>query len=166
MRLHFGAGTIITLTVAMMIGGYALYQQQRTNAQPPVVERQLRGVTAGGIAPAPEFLLRHRRELQLAANQVRQIEHLAAAFRADIAPVQQKMSTAAAAYRKFMERDRHGIRPEQQEIDGRAADIERWSGVMATTRQAYWQRARSILTDTQRDRLASLLPKATLDDLR
>lgn len=166
MKFRIGPATMITLIIVAMIAGYSLYQQHRTNAQPPVIERQVSGATAAGIAPVPEFLLRHRAELALTAEQVAKLKGISAAFRKDIAPMQRQLTASAAAYRQYLDRTRTNNRPKAGEIESQSADIQRWSGVMATTRQAYWQQARDVLTATQRQRADALLAKVTVADLR
>lgn len=56
-------------------------------------------------------------------------------------------------------------RPKAGEIESQSADIQRWSGIMATTRHAYWQQARNVLTAPQRQRADALLAKVTVVDL-
>ena len=104
MKFHLGAGTFISVLLALAIGGYGLYQQRRSTTQPLVVERVVQGTAAAGIAPVPEFLLRHQAELALSSAQSQHIQRLATAYRKDIAPRQQEMTTVAAAYKQTMER--------------------------------------------------------------
>ena len=100
MKFNIGAGTLVTVLLALAIGGYGVYQQRKIAAQPPVVERVVQGTTPHGIAPVPEFLLRHRAELMLSDAQVQRIQTIATAYRKDVAPYQQRMNTASADYQK------------------------------------------------------------------
>lgn len=166
MKLRFGAGTLISLALVLAIGGYSVYQQKRVSSQPPVIERTLQGNGPRGIAPAPEFLLRHRGELALTAAQAQHISAIAALFRKDVTPSQQQLDTASAQYQKYMERVGSDARPDMQKIQQHSAEVQRLSSVVATTRHIYWQQACATLTTGQHQQVETLLPHVTLKDLQ
>lgn len=166
MKFRIGAGTIVTLVLVLLIGGYGVYQQRRSAAQPPVVERTVQGTTPHGVAPVPEFLLRHRADLVLSEGQGRRIQKIATAYRKDIWPYQQRMKTASAAYQKTMERRQQGKRPSVQELQRSSGDVQQLSSVVVTTRHAYWRQARAVLTPPQQKKADDLVAKATLRDLQ
>lgn len=166
MKFRIGAGTIVTVLAALLIGGYGVYQQRKAAVQPPVVERTVQGTTPRGIAPVPEFLIRHQNDLQLSASQVKRLRAIAAAYRKDIAPYQQQMSAAATAYQQRVERTKAKERPTMQELQRASGDVQRVSNIVVTTRHAYWQQARRVLTAPQRAQADGLIAKATLQDLR
>jgi hypothetical protein len=166
LKFRLGAGTIVTVLAALLIGGYGVYQQRKAAAQPPVVERTVQGTAPRGIAPVPEFLLRHQADLQLTAAQVKRLHAIAAAYRKDIAPYQQQATTVAADYQQQIERAKAEKRPSLQEIQRAGGDIQKISNTLVMTRHAYWQQARTVLTTQQRARADGLVAKSTLQDLR
>jgi hypothetical protein len=164
-KFRIGAGTLITVLLALVIGGYGVYQQRRLAAQPPVVERVVQGATPAGIAPVPEFLLRHRAALALSDAQVKRLHAIAAAYRKDVAPYQQQMHTASAGYQHKVEVAQHGKRPSLQQLQNAGGDVQQLSSVVVTTRHAYWQQARAVLTARQQAQADALVSLATLRDL-
>lgn len=166
MKLRIGSGTIITVLLALAIGGYGVYRQRRTAAQPPVVERSIQRTTPRGVAPAPEFLLRHQADLALTDSQRQRIRAIAQAYRTDIAPYQQRMKTASASYDTQMDRANGKGRLNMQEIQTAGGAVRQVSGVMAATRQAYWQKARAVLSAQQQAKTDTLASRATVQDLQ
>jgi hypothetical protein len=163
--MKIGAGTLVTVALALAIGGYGVYQQQRTAARPPVIERQVRGATASGIAPVPEFLLRHRRELALTAAQADAIGRIAAHYRRDIQPTERQLAVASRAFAAFISKP--GKRPlAAPAISARSADVQRLSAALVMTRQAYWRQALATLRPAQQQQARTLTSAATLADLR
>lgn len=166
MKFRIGAGTIIAILVALAIGGYSIYQQRRIAAQPPVVERVVQGSTPHGIAPVPEFLLRHRTEFALSNAQAQRIRAIAAAYRKDVAPYQQRMNTASADYQKKVERTQSGKRLSVQELQQAGGVVQQLSSIVVTTRHSYWQQARAVLTPQQQAQVDGVVSQATLPDLQ
>lgn len=166
MKFRIGTGTIVTVLLALAIGGYGVYQQRRIAAQPPVVERVVQGDTPHGIAPVPEFLLRHRAELGLSNAQAQRVQKIAAKFRKDVAPYQQRMNTASANYQKKMERAQGRNRLSQQELQQVGVDVQQLSSIVVTTRHSYWQQARAVLTEKQQALVDRMVSRATLRDLQ
>jgi len=165
MKLKLGMGTIITFLIVLAIGGMSVAQRMKNDAHPPIIERKVEVTTPLGIAPAPEFLLRHNNELALTETQVKQISTLAAAYRKDIAPVQRQLDDAAKGYQQYMAQAKQGPRPDTQKLQAQGGDVQHLSSVLAATRQAYWGRARGLLTEKQQIYLSSLVRQATIDDL-
>jgi hypothetical protein len=115
----------------------------------------------------PEFLLRHRGELTLSAEQVKKITVVAAAYRHDIAPFKPQVAAATAAYQKYLERTQNEKRPEMAEIEKQGAEVQRLSNILATSRHSYWKQARAVLTPQQQQRADALVTtQAKPDDLR
>lgn len=166
MKFRIGAGTLITVLLALAIGGYGIYQQRKTAGQPPVVERVVQGATPHGITPVPEFLLRHRTELGLSDAQAKRIQTIATKYRKDVAPYQQRMNTASVNYQKKMERAQHGKRLSQQELQQAGVEVQQLSSIVVTTRHSYWQQARAVLTAKQQAQVDGLVSRATLRDLQ
>jgi len=166
MKLKLGMGTIITFLIVLAIGGMSVAQRMKGDAHPPVIERKVEVTTSHGIAPAPEFLLRHKKGLALTAAQEGEITRLAAAYRKDIAPLQRQADAAMKDYQQYMDRAQKGPRPDTQTLQAQGGDVQHLSSVMAATRQAYWKRAQGMLTETQRRQVDALMPQATLNDLR
>lgn len=166
MKFRIGAGTLITVLLALAVGGYSIYQQRRTAAQPPVIERTVQGAGPHGIAPVPEFVLRHRAELALSDAQAARIQRIAAAYREDVAPYQQQVQKVSADYQKKMERVQQGRRLNQQELQHAGDDVQQVSRILVTTRHAYWQQARAVLTKQQQMQVDGVISKATLRDLQ
>ena len=163
MKLRIGAGTIISLILALVVGGYSLYHYRPLRHHAPVVENIVQGTSPQGIAPAPEYLLRHKSDLALTDAQVKQITALGTQYRRDIAPAQKALSPAATDYEKYMERQAQSPRPDsQQQMSVHGADMQRLSSVLSTTRHSYWQQARALLTAAQQQGVDRLLPKVTL----
>lgn len=165
MKFRLGYGTTIALIIAAVLLGTHFYQKRQAMARRPVVERQVMGMTRG-IAPAPEFTLRHREELQLTVAQARKITALATAYRKEIAPVQTRLDAAAREYDSYMTRTAAQPHPKTQDITGHSGEVQRLSGVLATTRHAYWQRVLTVLTPAQQQSAQRLLAQATLTDIR
>lgn len=165
MKVRMGAATIVTLVLVLLIGGYNVYQQRRSAAQPPIVERTVQGTTPHGVAPVPEFLLRHQAELALNAAQMQRLRAIAKAYRKDIAPYQQQLETAEAAYEKTVKRGQQGARPSLQELQQNSGEMQHVSRIVVTTRHAYWRQARAELTASQQQQADQLISKATLQDL-
>ena len=166
MKFRIGAGTIITVVIALAIGGYGVYQQRRIAAQPVVVERTVQGATPQGVAPVPEFILRHRTDLVLSEVQVQRIHKIATAYRKDVGPYQQRMKTASAEYQKTMERRQQGKHLSLQELQRSSGDVQQVSSVVVTTRHAYWEQARAVLSAPQQTQVDKLVSTATLQDLQ
>lgn len=166
MKFRIGAGTLVTVLLALAIGGYGVYQQRKIAVQPPVVERVVQGDTPHGIAPVPEFVLRHRAELALNDAQLQRIQKIATAYRKDVAPYQQRMQRASADYQQNMDRAQHGKRLSRQELQQAGADMQQLSSIVVTTRHAYWQQARAVLTEKQQAQVDGLVSQATLRDLQ
>lgn len=166
MKIRIGAATIVTLLLVLLIGGYGIYQQRRSAAQPPVVERTVQGTTPHGVAPVPEFLLHHQAEIALSQEQTQRIQKIATAYRKDIRPYQQQMKTSSAAYQKSMERRQQGKRLSIEELQRAADDVQRVSSIVVTTRHAYWQQACAVLTAPQQTKVDKLVAQATLQDLQ
>lgn len=165
-KFRYYAGSLIMLLLALGMGGYSVYQHYRETHRPPVIEHHLQGTSPRGIAPAPEFALRQRALLALTPEQVQHITRLAAAYRREIAPVQRRLKSAAEIYQKFLERESASARPQITEIETRGADVRQLSGVLVTTRHAYWQQVRALLTPVQQQRLDEQIKKARLDELQ
>ncbi len=155
--------TLIMLAVVLAVGGYLTYQQRRAASRPPVVEREVIGATHG-ISPAPEFLLRHRGELQLTSAQQARVEQIAKQYRRDVAPTRAKLETASRQYQQYLTRA-GGKRPSAQDLAARGAEVSRLSGAIAVARHSYWQQARSVLTPRQQAEVDRLVESATLRDL-
>ncbi|MHB0935663.1 MAG: hypothetical protein ACYC6A_04675 [Armatimonadota bacterium] len=165
MKFKFGYGTVIAVIIAAAIIGTQVYQKRQAAARGPVVERQVYGMSHG-VAPAPEYVLRYRKELQLTDGQVKKITALATAYRKEIAPVHTRLNTAARAYENYMERTAEQPRHKTQEVTGHSGEVQRLSGVLATTRHAYWARVLATLTATQRQTAQQLVTQAKLTDLQ
>jgi hypothetical protein len=97
---------------------------------------------------------------------VKKITAVATAYRKDIAPVHARLNTAARAYKIYMERTAEQPRPKTQEVTGHSGEVQRLSGVLATTRHAYWERVLAALTATQRQTAQQLATQAKLTDLQ
>ena len=166
MKFRIGAATIITGLLVLIIGGYGVYQQRHTASMPLVVEHVVQVTTPSGISPVPEFILKHRTELELSDEQGQRILTIATAYRKDISPYQQKLDAASADYQKKMERlpadKRHSI----QELETEGSDVQQLSSIIVTTRHSYWQQARDVLTEKQQVQVDKLISKATLQDLQ
>lgn len=162
-RFRFGIGTIVTLLLAV-IAGYLFYRQN-VGGRPPIIQHQVTGNSPRAIAPVPEYLLRHKGELLLTAGQEAQIQHLAQAYRHEVAAVQQSLSAAAKKFAADMERRSGAERPESREIIAASAEVQRLSAVVFTIRYSYWTRACMILNPGQRQQAIALSRQATLADL-
>ncbi len=165
-KFHIGAGTLITVFLALAIGGYSVYRQHRIAAQPPMVERIVHGSTGAGITPAPEFLLRHRLELALSAAQLERIQHIATAYRHEIAPLQQQATAVSADYRQQVEQTHQGKRPSLQDLQHAGGELTHLSSVLVTTRQSYWRQACAVLSTEQQGQADRLVTRATLEELQ
>ncbi|HEY3379962.1 MAG TPA: hypothetical protein VGL77_21010 [Armatimonadota bacterium] len=166
LKLRFGAGTIVALVLALVFVGYTFVQGRRKAVTAPVIERHVIGDEAEGIAPVPEYLLRHQQELTLSTAQVTRVRRVADAYRRDIAPVQQQLTIATKKYQQYVERAQGATRPTIQELNAQSATYQRLSRVKTTTRHAYWQQARALLTPAQRQRVDALCKQARLQDLQ
>ncbi|MHB9133343.1 MAG: hypothetical protein ACYDBB_19930 [Armatimonadota bacterium] len=166
MKSRFGAGTLIAIIIALLVGGYSFYQQRVRAARPPVVERQVTGNGPRGIAPTPEFLIRHAQELRLTAAQVKKVTGIASAYRKDIAPVKKQLTIAADQYRQYLQQQQQASRVDSMQLDAHGADVRRLSAVMTTARHAYWRQAKAVLTATQQKTLDALLADITARDLQ
>ncbi|MHB9026106.1 MAG: hypothetical protein ACYC7E_18355 [Armatimonadota bacterium] len=164
--LHIGVGTLITVGLALIIGGYSVYQHYREAYRPPIIERQVQGAALKGIAPVPEFLLRHRQELSLSSAQAQKITVIAATYRRDIAPTKRQVDIAAEEYQKYLERAQDEKRPDPIDIDRQGATVRRLSRILATARHSYWKQARAVLTPTQQQQADALAARAISNDLQ
>ncbi|OPZ84291.1 MAG: hypothetical protein BWY76_01905 [bacterium ADurb.Bin429] len=165
MKLKFGYGTVIALIIAAVLIGTQVYQKRQAAARGPVVERQVHGMSHG-VAPTPEYALRYREALHLTEEQVTTITALATAYRKEVAPVHARLNTAARTYENYMERTAEQSRPKTQEVTGHSGEVQRLSGVLATTRHAYWARVLAALTAPQRQTAQQLATQAKLTDLQ
>jgi len=164
--LRIGVGTLITFGLALIIGGYSVYQQRQAAARRPVVERQVQGTSLSGIAPVPEFLLRHRQELSLSSEQVQKITAIAATYRRDIAPAKRQVDIAAEEYQKYLERAQDEKRPAPIDIDRQGETVRRLSRVLATARHSYWKQVCAVLTPQQQQQADALAARAQSNDLQ
>ncbi len=163
MRRRSSVITLITLIVVLMVGGFLAYQQRRAMSRPPVVQREVRG-TVAGVAPAPEFLLRHQREVQLTADQRERVQQIATRYRRDVAPAEARLEAASRQYQQYLTQT-EARKPSTKDLAERGAEVSRLSGVIAATRHSYWQQARSVLTPPQQAKVDKLVESATLRDL-
>ena len=166
MKFRIGAGTLITVVIALIVGGYSVLQQRRIASQPPVVERTIEGASPQGVAPVPEFLLRHTSTLHLTHTQTQAIAGIAAQYRREMAPITQKLQAASTEFRQYMDRDTLTTRHTKQDVSQHSAELQRWSHVVVAMRHAYWQQARAVLTSAQRRQADTLASKATLQDMQ
>lgn len=157
------AVTLITLLIVLAIGGYTLYQQRQNASRPPVVEREVRGAVRG-VSPAPEFLLRHEKELGLTTEQRRHLGTIVQHYRRDVAPAQARLEAAARQYEQYLAQ-KSGPNPSAKDLGTQGAEVSRLSGVVAATRHSYWQQARGVLTPSQQAKADTLARGATLRDL-
>jgi len=166
MKMKLRTSTIITFLIVLAFGGFSLVQRRKSDARPPIIERKVEATIASGVAPAPEFLLQHKKELALTVKQEQLITELATAYRRDIAPAQRQMDTAAKEYRQFMTQAQKENHSDTEKLREHGGDVQRLSGVIAATRQAYWRHAQAMLTEEQLRKVDGLLPQATIKDLR
>lgn len=166
MKIRIGAGTIIAVLLALLVGGYFIYQQWKAAKQPPIIERQVQGVTHG-IAPVPEFALRQAEALRLTPSQREKIQHLAIAYRADIAATKQQLNTAADRYQKYLESAASANKTiHRKDMEQNSEEIQRLSGIVSTTRHSYWQQVLSVLTPEQQQTATKLIGSAKLTDIQ
>ncbi len=166
MKFQIGMATRIAIFIALIIGGYFLYQQKTTPPKGPVIERTVQGVAREDIAPAPEFIIRHREELKLTDNQMQKLQLIAATYRKEINPYQQKIRNESIKYEKKMKE----LKSRNASVDKITAaynEITRLSGIISITRKSYWQQAKKALTDEQQKQLDDVvIRKAVVGDLQ
>lgn len=166
MKIRIGAGTIIAVLLALLVGGYFIYQQRKAARQPPIIERQIQGVTHG-IAPVPEFALRQAEALRLTPVQREKIQHLATAYRADIAPTKKQLDAEADRYQKYLESAAKANKSiKRKDMEQNSEEIQRLSGIISTTRHSYWQKVLSVLTPEQQQAATKLVGDAKRTDLQ
>ncbi|GEM_PF-1635430 len=166
MKFQIGIATRIAIFIALIIGGYYLYQQKTTPPKGPVIERTVQGVAKENITPAPEFIIKQKAELQLSDAQLKKMQSITAAYRKEITPYQQKIRAESFKYEKKMKelRERNAS---VDEITSAYDDISRLSSIISTTRKSYWQQAKNLLSDSQQKQLDGLIiKKATVGDLQ
>jgi len=166
MKMKLRTSTVFLMLIVLAVGGYQLINRMKSDARPPVIERKVEVTTPNGIAPVPEFLLRHKEELALTEVQQRKISDLASAYRKDVAPLRRQLDAAVKNYQQYMDRAGKGPRPDTQKLQAQGGGVQHLSGVMAATRQAYWEQGRKMLTEEQQKKVDRLLPRATIEDLR
>ena len=64
-----------------------------------------------------------------------------------------------------MERTAAQPLPNSDEVTERSGEVQRLSGVLATTRHAYWQRVMAVLTVSQQQKAQQMMAQAKLADL-
>ena len=166
MKAKFRLSSLIILLAALGFGGYQAYRFHQAAARPPVIERKIERNSPRGLAPVPEYLLRQAPALALTPAQVAQVTRIAAAYRHDVAPALKQLDAASKNYADYVDRHGQGTRLSLQEVEKHAADVRGLSSVVVTTRHAYWQQARAVLTAPQRRQAEELLKHSTLNDLR
>jgi hypothetical protein len=163
---RFKAGTVILLVAIACIVGTVIVQRVRARNTPPTIERTVTGSSASrGIAPVPEYLLRHRRELALADAQVYAITDLAAAYRTEIQRPWLRLRKASATYQRYLEAQRAAKQVNAQALANAGFEVQRLSGVVAAARHAYWTKARAVLTPTQQRTADALTAHVKASDL-
>jgi hypothetical protein len=166
MKFKIGIATRIAIFIALIIGGYYIYQQKTTQSKGPVIERALQGVAKENIAPAPEFIIKQSIELKLSDAQLNKLQAIAAAYRKEITPYQQKIRAESFKYEKKMKELREK-NASVNEITSAYNNISRLSSIISTTRQSYWQQAKKVLNESQQKLLDGLIiKKATVGDLQ
>ena len=97
MKFKIGFGTVVAVVIAAVLISMQVYQKRQAAARVPMIERQVQGMSHG-VAPVPEYALRHREAFQLTDAQVREVTALATAYRKEIAPIQTRLDAAALEY--------------------------------------------------------------------
>ncbi|HEX2952179.1 MAG TPA: Spy/CpxP family protein refolding chaperone [Armatimonadota bacterium] len=166
MKFRIGPGTVITLIAALLIGGYSVYKHRVEASRPPIVERHVDSSSISGIAPAPEFALRHEAELHLTPAQATKIKHIATQYRAEVTPYKAQLDKLTEEFHKNMERAAQSKRPEDHKVTVRGSALQRLNSIVATTRHAYWQQVVNVLTKPQQQTMKNLIGKVTIADLQ
>ncbi len=163
-KARFGPSTAILLIIIVILAGVAIYRHTRHT--PPIIENTVTGGSATrGIAPVPEFLLRHKRELVLADPQLFAITDLAAEYRSEIQGPSQHLRKAADAYQTYLEAQKNAKKVNAQALAEAGAEVERLSGDVAAARHAYWTKARAVLTPAQQSMADALAAHPKASDL-
>jgi len=165
MKVKLGLGTVITFALILLVGGVMIFRSMQMSRRPPIIERQVIGETTG-IAPVPEFLLGHTVLLQLSAEQQQRIRDLASAYRSEIAGSKKKLTAAADAYQRYLEKYAKSGTVNPDDLQKAGTEVRRLSIVVATTRHAYWAQARALLSPSQQRKIDAMLHNATAKDLQ
>lgn len=161
MRSRARRANLIFLVIIVAVGGFLYLRQRSKPPRPVVVAREVSGTR--GVAPAPEFLLKHAAELNLTAAQRARVEAVARAYRRDIAPTQEKLERATEQYQQYLRSAK--ARRSAEELAAHGSEVQRLSAVVASTRRAYWEQAEGALTPAQRSIAETLARRGTVRDL-
>ena len=163
-KRRIGAGTVLLISALVVIVGVTIYRHTRHTA--PIIERTVTGDRATrGIAPAPEFLTRHRRELALTDQEYFAIIDLAAAYRTEIQGASKGLRKATATYDTFIEAQKNAQKVNLQALSNATAEVSRLSGLIAASRHTYWTKACAVLTPEQQRIATELASHALASDL-
>lgn len=149
------------LIAILLSAGVFIWQKQRNEqvldtAPPPVVEHQVIDAPGTQIAPSPELVSTHAKELGLTEAQSKRIEPLVKAYLAELKPLQDQTQAAAQRFQSYQQSKAGSKQVPLAEIQTQMGEVGQLSGRMVALRQQYWAQISPILTEQQRSHAREL----------
>ncbi|MHB8995906.1 MAG: hypothetical protein ACYC63_11735 [Armatimonadota bacterium] len=141
--------------IAILLSAGIFYWQKHKNEQaldiapPAVVERQVIDVPETDIAPSPEILTAHAKELRLTAAQSRRIEPLVKVYVAEMKPLQAEAQAATARFQAYQQSRSKTKQVPMAELQEQMGEVSQLSGRMLALRRQYWGQIAPILSKEQ-----------------
>lgn len=141
--------------IAILLSAGVFYWQKQKNervldtAPPPVVEHQVIDAPEGQIAPSPEIVTTHAKELGLTATQSKRIDPLVKAYLAELKPLQAQTQEAAQRFQAYQQ-SKAGVRQvPTAELQAQMGEVGELSSRMIALRREYWGQIAPMLTQEQ-----------------
>ncbi|MGE5530823.1 MAG: hypothetical protein ACM3VW_01735 [Bacteroidota bacterium] len=157
--------------IAILLSAGIFYWQKQKNeraldvAPPPVVERQVIDMPDTDIAPSPEIVTAHAKELRLTPAQLKRIEPLVKAYVAEMKPLQAEADAATQRFQSYQQSRAKTKQVPMAELQEQMGEVSQLSGRMLSLRRQYWEQIAPILSKEQQQQARelwaqSLKPKA------
>jgi hypothetical protein len=140
--------------IAILLSAGIFYWQKHRNEQalsvapPPVVERQVID-TDTEIAPSPEIVTAHAKELRLTGAQSNRIEPLVKGYQAELKPLQAQVQEATARFQTYQQSRLKTKQVPMAELQEQMGEVSQLSGRMLSLRRQYWGQIAPILSKEQ-----------------
>jgi hypothetical protein len=142
--------------IAILLSAGIFYWQKQKNervlqaAPPPVVEHQVIDVPETDIAPSPEIVSSHAKDLKLTPAQSKRVEPLVKAYQAELKPLQAQTLAATQRFQSYQESRAKTKQVPMAELQEQMGELSQLSGRMISLRQQYWAQISPVLTEPQR----------------
>jgi hypothetical protein len=141
--------------IAILLSAGIFYWQKQKNeraldvAPPPVVERQVIDTPDTDIAPSPEIVTAHAKELRLTPAQSKRLEPLVKAYVAEMKPLQAEVQAATQRFQSYQQSRAKTKQVPVAELQEQMGEVSQLSGRMLSLRRQYWAKIQPMLAPKQ-----------------